>query len=125
MKMKNTVPMHKLFICGRARRKQNLVHMLWAGIETHHGGRQESLLAQPHNVREKLPEEGSGLGNRAPATLLVLNEQIMNGPTPAKGVEVWGGWEIGAHHSFLTFFLSEPPTSEQDGEFACFHCLER
>lgn len=49
------------------------------------GGTQESLLAQPHNVREKLPEEGSGLGNIAPATLLVLSEQTVNGPTPAKG----------------------------------------
>lgn len=46
------------------------------------GGTQERLLAQPH-VREKRPEEGSGLGNRASDTLFVLNEQIMNGPTRA------------------------------------------
>lgn len=46
------------------------------------GGTEERLLAQPH-VREKHPEEGSGLGNRASDTSFVLNERIMNGPTLA------------------------------------------
>lgn len=66
------------------RRKTNLVRVIGAEIEIHHGRTQESHLAQPHNAGENLPEEESVLGNIVPATLSLLSEQIMNVPTRVK-----------------------------------------
>lgn len=50
---------------GETEKNKNLAHVLWVGIEIHHGDHKRT--AQPHNVRENLPEEGSGLGNIASA----------------------------------------------------------
>lgn len=79
-------------------------------------------MAQPHNAGENLPEEGSVLGNMAPATLSLLSEQIMNVPTRGKD---GGRGGICAHVSFLTFIVPEPLRPEQYGGFACFFSLFR
>lgn len=93
MEMRNTVPTHKLLICGRDRKKQNLAHMIWAGIYIHQWGMQESHLAQCLSIRENFSEEVSGSGNMLPATLLVFGVQTMN-EQPRPTVEAGGRQEI-------------------------------
>lgn len=83
MKIKNSSSTQVVHLWERGK-KTNLARVIGAEIEMHHGGTQESHLAQPRNTRENLPEEGSGLGNIVPATLSLLSEQIMNAPTRVK-----------------------------------------
>lgn len=59
---------------GERKKQTNLAHVIGAGLEIHHGGTQESDLAQPHNAGDNLPKEGNI------ARLSVLSEQMMNAP---------------------------------------------
>ena len=126
MKMKNTIPTHKLFI-GKRNRKKNPKPNPWDVVWGTDApcGTQESHLAQPQS--EKTFQNGVWFGEHSVCHLVGVLWTNNECPNLGNGqcVKAGGGWEIGAHPFFLAFVLPEPLRTEQHGRIAFLVLLFR